>query len=531
MNNKKTIIVLLLMIVIGIVGLTIAYFAGSTSIDNTFTTKSNITKYTESFISPDNWLPGDTTEKTLIAKNMGDIDQAVRIRVDESWTTDNGGTLNGWIHPDGSKSTHSTEIELSTDERVALLNLTNTSDWTKVGNYYYYNYKLAPGEDTNTFLESVTFNSKTKLNDTCETTVDYGTTSTACSSSGNDYDNATYTLTLTIETVQYDLYASAWNTDVEILEKKPVPGAQYLLTNATNPANTEYNTATKGKMFAFSHEATYQTPALTDYRYIGDNPNNYIYFNCDDMSNQSSSTCEVWRIIGVFDVDDGTGNVEQRIKLVRGSSFATKMEWNSNRSNDWTSDNATLKEFLNGDYYSQSGDASIYGLKISAQGIIGNAKYYLGAFSFDRSASTEQNYLLERGNTPCMFCNGDEAKTTWIGIIGLMYPSDMYMTYKYTESEDCYNHPMSGIGCAFSDGEKSWIYISNILEGQTSTTPSTWFLSPGPTNWNAFIAGNGCMGLNNVFQYPSGVRPVVYLKSSVEIDSGTGTELDPYKLK
>ena len=219
MTNKKTIIFLLLIAIISVIGLTIAYFAGSTSIENTFTTKSNITKYTESFVSPDNWLPGDTTEKTLIAKNMGDIDQAVRIRVDESWITDNGGTLNGWIHPDGSKSTHSTEIELSTDERVAILNLTNTSDWTKVGNYYYYNYKLAPGEDTNTFLESVTFNSKTKLNDTCETTVDYGTTSTACSSSGSDYDNATYILTLTIETVQYDLYASAWNTDVVIDEK------------------------------------------------------------------------------------------------------------------------------------------------------------------------------------------------------------------------------------------------------------------------------------------------------------------------
>ena len=36
-------------------------------------------------------------------------------------------------------------------------------------------------------------------------------------------------------------------------------------------------------------------------RYYGANPNNYIYFNCDDYSNQTSSTCEVWRIIGVFD--------------------------------------------------------------------------------------------------------------------------------------------------------------------------------------------------------------------------------------
>lgn len=36
-------------------------------------------------------------------------------------------------------------------------------------------------------------------------------------------------------------------------------------------------------------------------RYYGKNPNNYIYFNCSDYSNQTSSTCELWRIIGVFD--------------------------------------------------------------------------------------------------------------------------------------------------------------------------------------------------------------------------------------
>ena len=36
-------------------------------------------------------------------------------------------------------------------------------------------------------------------------------------------------------------------------------------------------------------------------RYYGASPNNYIYFNCDDYSNQTSSTCETWRIIGIFD--------------------------------------------------------------------------------------------------------------------------------------------------------------------------------------------------------------------------------------
>lgn len=36
-------------------------------------------------------------------------------------------------------------------------------------------------------------------------------------------------------------------------------------------------------------------------RYYGENPNNYIYYNCSDYKNQSSTTCEKWRIIGVFD--------------------------------------------------------------------------------------------------------------------------------------------------------------------------------------------------------------------------------------
>ena len=47
-------------------------------------------------------------------------------------------------------------------------------------------------------------------------------------------------------------------------------------------------------------------------RYYGANPNNYIYFNCSDYSNQTSSTCETWRIIGVFD---------GKLKLIRGSQI------------------------------------------------------------------------------------------------------------------------------------------------------------------------------------------------------------------
>mgnify|MGYP003218369517 FL=1 len=36
-------------------------------------------------------------------------------------------------------------------------------------------------------------------------------------------------------------------------------------------------------------------------RYYGADPNNYVYFNCNSYNSQNSSSCEKWRIIGVFD--------------------------------------------------------------------------------------------------------------------------------------------------------------------------------------------------------------------------------------
>ena len=227
MKNKKSIIALLIVAIIGIVGLTLAYFSNSDTIENQFITKEYGSTYTEEFVSPDNWLPGDTTDKTIIVENTGEVDEAVRISFNESWTTHNNGTLNGWIHPDGTKSTHTTETELSTDESVAILNLANTRDWTKVGDYYYYNYKLAPGETTTSFLESVTFNKDIELDDTCTESVNNGVRTISCNSSGDDYDNATYTLTLTIETVQYNKFNEAWNLNnsVTIAESRTVLSA------------------------------------------------------------------------------------------------------------------------------------------------------------------------------------------------------------------------------------------------------------------------------------------------------------------
>ena len=91
-------------------------------------------------------------------------------------------------------------------------------------------------------------------------------------------------------------------------------------------------------------------------RYYGANPNNYIYFNCSDYNNQTSSTCETWRIIGVFD---------KKVKIMRGSVIG-KYSWDVSDDsinsgygvNEWSQ--ADLMKLLNSGYDSESVGGSLY---------------------------------------------------------------------------------------------------------------------------------------------------------------------------
>ena len=60
--------------------------------------------------------------------------------------------------------------------------------------------------------------------------------------------------------------------------------------------------------------------------------NNYIYFNCSDYSNQSSSTCETWRIIGIFD---------GKVKIMRNNTIG-ELAWDYDKN-----DNSSLTTYDN----------------------------------------------------------------------------------------------------------------------------------------------------------------------------------------
>ena len=274
-------------------------------------------------------------------------------------------------------------------------------------------------------------------------------------------------------------------------------------------------------------------------RYYGANPNNYIYFNCSDYNNQTSDTCELWRIIGLFD---------DKLKLIRNKQIGV-YSWDSSAStvnsgkgeSKWSE--ADLMKLLNPGYDSESVGGSLYynsssgtcysgksnattscdftssGIKNDeTRDLISNAVYYLGG-SNTNTIYTNNIYGYERGNTVYSGRN-----PTWTGKIALAYPSD------YTYAADlskCTNKTLANYKdstCTSND----WLYpiISN------SGSNYGWLLTTNPDNaYNAWVvdkAGHSRYSTGGVSGTQS-ITPVLYLKSDVII-SGEGSSSNPYKI-
>ena len=259
-------------------------------------------------------------------------------------------------------------------------------------------------------------------------------------------------------------------------------------------------------------------------RYIGANPNNYVYFNCSDYSNQSDNTCEKWRIIGVFkNMTKEDGSKEDLVKIIRDGSLGY-IPWDSNSVNDWSK--ASLQTTLNGEYY--NGTYTTGALKNdSTRNAIESVVWNLGGTASYTSASNglaSHWYGYERGTTVY-----SGRPTTWPGKIGLMYPSD----YGYATSggsttdraaclaKELYNWDGSGVSdCKNND----YLYNSSYEQ---------WTLVPNSSlSGNAFLVGKGGYVSDTYAYYAYGVRPAAFLKSNISItDVGIGTAESPFQLK
>ena len=249
------------------------------------------------------------------------------------------------------------------------------------------------------------------------------------------------------------------------------------------------------------------TSSITEYRYRGANPKNYVTFNN-----------EVWRILGVFPTDDGTGKIENRIKLIRNESIGN-IKWDDKGNlADWTT--ASLKTELNETY--------LNGLESETQDMIGNAKYYLGGYNgyVDKKGYPQtpvQMYSYERKISGSAYYA--TSSTNWTGKLALMYVSD----YGYASS-NCENKMLYSVNSATDDlracNDTNWLHDSKIND---------WVLTQGWTYWNSGSTAYSIFDTGYIVCFGSlpstfNVRPTLYLLSSIRIIDGDGTSADPYTL-
>ena len=259
-------------------------------------------------------------------------------------------------------------------------------------------------------------------------------------------------------------------------------------------------------------------------RYIGANPNNYVYFNCSDYNNQSDSTCEKWRIIGVFkNMTKSNGSKEDLVKIIRDDRLGN-ISWDSNNGNDWST--ATLQTTLNGEYY--NGTYAIGALKNdSTRNAIESVVWNLGGTESYTSASNglaSHFYGYERGTTVY-----SGRPTTWTGKVGLMYPSD----YGYATSggsttnraaclaKELYNWKNSDVSdCKNNDYLFKSSYYQWTLVHNSSSSDVVFGV-----NAKGYVSNNGVRGTG-------GVLPAAFLKFNILISEvGNGSSESPFQLK
>ena len=275
--------------------------------------------------------------------------------------------------------------------------------------------------------------------------------------------------------------------------------------------------------------------------------NNYIYFNCSDYSNQSSSTCETWRIIGVFD---------GKVKIMKGSIIGTYSWDNKSTStgaetafgkNDWAT--ARLMKLLNpNNYYTIDSNDNGNGQSLywNAQSGTcfsgsGNATKTCNFTSTGlkndttRNLISEETYTIKGYNKSDVFSNimYDKERvsgtvytgrpTTWKGKISLPYVSD----YGYaTDLNQCqktlfdYNNST----CTANN------WMKNIITNNEAN--NGWLLTPnsGDADSAWFVHSSGYVNYTSYAYIAYGVAPVLYLDSKLDIGPGTGTSSSPYQL-
>ena len=450
---------------------------------------------------------------------------------------------------------------------TAYYNDTNPNNWIgKIGLMYVSDYGYASSNCNNsTNLESC--NNQNWLNNIISLNTNYPDSWTITASLEDYYRRTVSSFYVNNQGVS-DMYVCGMDSDKQIFPTLYLK-SNVLITGGDGTSSNPYklsiniqkatdklialtNNKDNSGLYTITHskDTTLQIgndKDITEYRYRGKDPKNYVKFNN-----------ETWRIIGVFPTDDGTGNIENRIKLVRNDSIGeykfddgttaynySKQDnlmllQDNNKlkakyleeskkydvmltapdsgctscSNEWEKP-TSLNRYLNGAHYNS--------LLSEDKNMIESVKYYLGGYSSFTSITTQDIYNYERKKIVSVPSYGEKIIATWLGKLSLMYASD----YGYASS-NCENKKLQDVNSTTNDlricNDTNWLY--NIKKDE-------WLLprifGADSSSGTFTLSTKGYISAD-VINNPNFVRPTLYLNSYIQITGGNGTSANPYTL-
>lgn len=285
-------------------------------------------------------------------------------------------------------------------------------------------------------------------------------------------------------------------------------------------ADGEKETVTgKGTDYEYNTTNSIMFDNFENYRYYGANPNNYVYFNCDDYSNQSSSTCEVWRIIGVFN----NGILTHQIKIIRNESIGTYQTTEVGNEEIGAFTDSYLSYTLNNEAGSK--EATYWSRTLGTCNL--NTNYKCDFSKTGLKNTTTRDLIsnvswfipnsIEGDLYPNKLYQGEiDGSTTAGEMISIMYKSD----YGYaTDIRKC--NIQVNLYNSSECTENNWLFLGS-REWIMGTTENNYYKA-------YIVAENGAVGTYSLTS-EANVRPTLYLKTEQTIKSGTGTLADPYQL-
>ena len=271
------------------------------------------------------------------------------------------------------------------------------------------------------------------------------------------------------------------------------------------------------KLLNPGYESNTDLKCKTNTTYVSNNGDGYAIVNCGDNSSSAYEATNPLVNNSLY------WNASSGLCYTYGNYQASNCDFTSTGLKDDTSKN--MIDTVSWNLGSNSASVNIW--NVNGVGLI----------------TGQYTYEFERGNlngkqcSNAYYCSDQIDRTlTWTGKVGLIYPSDYIYATSGGSTYDRDTCLSKHAGYVSSNDVLNWVNTYTDCKNNDwllNTSMWTWSLSPRAFSSYSYLVFyvNSTGYVNSYHALNAGsVRPVVYLKSSVKITRGDGTQSKPFEL-